>query len=401
MITLRRGTVVAVCLFLSACGSGSTPGAGSSGGAQPPAGALPSKAAATATVLPSAAPALPPPAAPPLLAYLDGLDALTLRDLLLDDPTPALALLGHPHPHVQVCALTALQYRPKWRRAHAQILLQTAQHAVEPLVRAAALTALANLEDPILVGTLTQYLRDPLPEVRRAAAGAILWKPEKRWASVRHAVRAHLSDLRAARDGALPCLTTLPELAIRDLSIWASEIGAVGQRATLTLVSYYRRNISEEKSTGFARYLTQEMLDPSVPSAVRVEVAYMLREQNRIEPECFEAMLEASQPGALRLIAAEAILARNSNPQAVEVLKEIARQPNRELALAAAVIIQKALRIDLGLPLGEAPPLPQSKQAAEIIRKVKQWASQPDLRKVIDEESIDFDLPQVSSPLKR
>ena len=76
-MSLRPTTVVAVCLFLSACGSSSQPGgAESSGGAQPPIGSLPSKAAVTATTLPASAPPLPPPAAAPLLAYLDGLDAL-------------------------------------------------------------------------------------------------------------------------------------------------------------------------------------------------------------------------------------------------------------------------------------------------------------------------------------
>jgi HEAT repeat protein len=321
-------------------------------------------------------------------------EALALRETLLDDPTPAIALLGHPRAEVQVCALSALQYRPKWKRLHAQILLQTAQHSTQPVVRSSALTALANVDDPVLINSIVPYLRDPMMEVRRAAAGALLWKPEKRWAAIRHGLRANLNDAKCARDGALPCLTTLPLQALNDLTVWSGEIGSVGQRSTMTLISYYRRVVREEGNPNFFSYLAQQLVLPGIPSAVRVEIGHLLREQNMIDVEVAESLLRETEPGPLRIIGADVLLSNRSAPDAIEVLKEIARQPNRELALAAAVVIQKSLRIDLGLPLGESPPAPQSKQAAEIVRKVMTWAAQHDQQPKKDEESIDFDLPK-------
>ncbi len=38
------------------------------------------------------------------------------------------------------------------------------------------------------------------------------------------------------------------------------------------------------------------------------------------------------------------------------LLREVARQPNRELAISAAVIVQKYLQIGMGLALGEPTP---------------------------------------------
>jgi hypothetical protein len=325
-------------------------------------------------------------------------DGLQLRDLLQDDPTPAIALLGHPRPEVQLCALAALQYRPRWRRIHAQILLQTAQASTQPLIRSSALTALANVEDPMIVNALVPYLRDSSMEVRRAAAGALLWKSEKHWTSIRSSLRASLSDPKCARDGAFPCLTTLPPQALNDLTVWAGEIGSVGQRATLTLTTYYRRIVREERNTSFCQHLANQMVQTNVPAAVRVEIGYMLRDQGWIDHATAEKLLVETQPGPLRIIAADIILNHVKDQRAIEVLKEIARQPNRELSLAAAVVIQKSLRVDLGLPLGEDPPAPNSKQAAEVVRQVMQWAQQHDLEPKKDDESIDFDLPNPRKP---
>lgn len=325
-------------------------------------------------------------------------EALGLRDMLHDDPTPAIALLGHPRVEVQLCALTALQYRPKWKRIHAQILLQTAQSSTQPLIRSSVLTALANVDDTVLINAIVPFLRDPTMEVRRAAAGALLWKPDKRWAAIRHGLRGNLNDPKCSRDGAFPCLTTLPFQALGDLTVWAGEIGSVGQRSTLTLIEYYRRVVREERSLSFCKHLAGQMLLPNVPSAVRVEIGYLLRDQGQIDRESAEKLLVETQPGPLRIIAADVLLSGGMDSRAIDVLKDIARQPNRELALAAAVVIQKSLRIDLGLPLGEAPPPPSSKQAAEVVRKVMQWAQQHDREPKKDEESIDFDLPTQRSP---
>lgn len=76
-MSLRCAATVVACLCFAACGSRSESD-GTSSPASPPASsqALPSKAPTAAAVLPAVAAPLPPPASPPLLAYLDGLDAL-------------------------------------------------------------------------------------------------------------------------------------------------------------------------------------------------------------------------------------------------------------------------------------------------------------------------------------
>jgi len=101
----------------------------------------------------------------------------------------------------------------------------------------------------------------------------------------------------------------------------------------------------------------------------------MVREAGNLAPEVLERMLDSSQPGPLRLLAAEALLQNGEDPRAVDAVREVARLPNREIAIAAAVIVQKWLRVDMGLPLGQPPPPPQSKPGAEVTRRVMQWAA--------------------------
>jgi hypothetical protein len=317
-------------------------------------------------------------------------DALALREALQEDPTPALTLLDHPDPRPRLCALSALQYRRKWKRAHAQFVIQTAQASMEPIVRSTALTALATVTDPILINAIAQYLRDPSPDVRRAAAGALLWKPEKRWPVLRLPLRSALGDPRCARDGALPCLTPLPEIALNDLTIWAGEIGAVGQRATMTLIGYYRRMINEDSSSELIDHLQRQMFIDSVPSAVRVEIAYLLSEHHLLHQQQLERLMEPNQPGPLQLLAIEAILKEKQDERAIELLREIAKQPNRVLALAAAGVVQKCLQIDLGMPLGN-PPAANTREAAEIIRRLMRWATRKVYVPGDDDTAIDFD----------
>jgi hypothetical protein len=79
----------------------------------------------------------------------------------------------------------------------------------------------------------------------------------------------------------------------------------------------------------------------------------------------------------LRVLAAGAVLSRRGDPRAVEVLREAARQPNREIALAAASIVQKYLSLDMGLPVGAALPATNSREAADVTRRVLKWATEP------------------------
>src|SRR5262245_59443815 len=104
-----------------------------------------------------------------------------LRAALGIDAAPALTLLDHPRPEVRVAALAALEFRKDWKAGQAELVLQLAQRTEQPAVRAAAVAALGNLDDRLLVETLAQFLHDPSWEVRRAAAEALLWNTEQRW----------------------------------------------------------------------------------------------------------------------------------------------------------------------------------------------------------------------------
>src|SRR5207249_3262223 len=123
-----------------------------------------------------------------------------------------------------------------WRRGQAEIVLQLAQRAHEPAVRSAAIMALANVEDRLLVEVLAEFLRDPSWEVRRAATEALLWNSERRWLWIRHTVRRCLGDPSCKDDGPLRHDgQLLTDEAVADLTAWAAEKGLVGVRAALTL----------------------------------------------------------------------------------------------------------------------------------------------------------------------
>lgn len=304
-------------------------------------------------------------------------EVVALRRTLQDDPTPALMLLMHPKPEVRLAVLASLAFRPRWKKSQALLVVQVAKYATEPTVRVAAVTALAHVTDPSVLGHLASYLRDPVAEVRRATSEALFTDIRDRWPAVRHSVRAALSDLRCGGDGALSCPGALPTMVLADLTVWAGEIGVVGKRSTLTLIRYYRRAVQEDPSPQLLAHLSEQMISGGVPAAVRVEMAHMVRDAGGLEPRLLGRMLDSDQPAPLRLIAAEAVLQQEpDDPNATEVLREVARQPNRELAIAAAVVVQKCLLVDMGLPIGQPAPPPQSKQGAEVTRRVMQWANQ-------------------------
>jgi hypothetical protein len=62
----------------------------------------------------------------------------------------------------------------------------------------------------------------------------------------------------------------------------------------------------------------------------------------------------------------------------VAALRDLARLPNREIALATADVIQRRLGVDLGLGLGQPLPAVHSRPAAEVTRRVMRWAVQFD-----------------------
>jgi hypothetical protein len=105
-----------------------------------------------------------------------------------------------------------------------------------------------------------------------------------------------------------------------------------------------------------------------------MELARLLRKDNLLPRDLHEKLLDTANPAPLRLIAAEALLAEGKHTAAVAALREVARLPNREIALATAEIVQRRLGTDLGLALGQPLPAVQSRQAADVTRRVMTWA---------------------------
>src|SRR5437870_1858400 len=116
-----------------------------------------------------------------LSACRDLPEVKAFREALHLDATPALNLLHHARLPVRLAALAALEFRTNWRKGQVDRVLQVARASTEPAVRAAAINALANVGDRLLVEALTQLLRDPSWEVRRAVTEALLWDSERRW----------------------------------------------------------------------------------------------------------------------------------------------------------------------------------------------------------------------------
>ena len=112
---------------------------------------------------------------------------------------------------------------------------------------------------------------------------------------------------------------------------------------------------------------------------LRMELARLLIDHRELDVGPLRQLIQSSMPAPVRLIAAERLLAIGSSPDAVAALHELARMPNREIALATASVIQRSLGIDLGVPREQALPALHSAAAADIARRVLAWANQTDL----------------------
>jgi HEAT repeat protein len=306
-----------------------------------------------------------------------------LRAALGYDAAPALALLHNPRLEVRVAALAALEFRKEWRTGQAELVMQIAQRAEQPAIRAAAVTALGNLDDRELVETLAQFLHDTSLEVRRATTEALLWDTERRWGWIRFAVRRILADPLFLSDGPL---THDGELltaeAVNDLTGWCAEKGVLSARSAMTLGAHYTRALSELPDPQLVQSLRAQLAEPRTPAVWRLELGKLLQNFQEIDPPLLEKLLDPSNPATLRLIASENILADHADGpnrfRAMAALRDLARLPNREIALATADVIQRRLGIDLGIGLGQPLPPIHSRQAAEITRRVMHWASQPE-----------------------
>lgn len=301
-----------------------------------------------------------------------------LREALHVDASPAFALLRHARPQVRIAALSALEFRRDWRSGQAELVLEVAQRSEEPAVRAAAVSALANVDDRAIVERLAEFLRDPSWDVRRAATEALLWETEQRWIWIRNAVRRTLSDVAHQDDG--PLLhhgQMLSAEAAKDLNAWIAEKGALAVRAALTLGVHYGRALNENPDQSLIEDLRHQLTDPHSPAVLRIELAQLLHTNQLLDLDLQEKLLDPLNPAPLRLVAAEALLASGTqHAGAITALRDVARMPNREIALATADIVQRRLGVDMGLALGQPLPQLNSRHAADVTRKVMKWALQ-------------------------
>jgi hypothetical protein len=263
------------------------------------------------------------------------------------------------------------------------MVLQCAARAEQPMVRAAAVCALANIDDRELIERVAAFLHDPALEVRRAAVESLLWDTEKRWHWIRFIVRRVLADPLFQHDGPLwHDGQLLTQEAINDLTAWAAEKGVLSVRAAMTLGSHYNRSLTERSNPQLLQSLREQLRSRSTPAGLRVELGRILQYHQEIDNTLLATLLDSSNPTPLRMIAIEAVLAEQTegalHSSAVAALRDLARLPNREIALATAAVIQRRLGVDLGLGLGQPLPPIHSRQAAEITRRVMLWATQFD-----------------------
>lgn len=303
------------------------------------------------------------------------------RATLAYDAAPALALLQHARMEVRVAALSALEFRKDWRPGQAELVMQIAQRSDEPAVRAAAVLALGNLEDRVMIETLAQFLNDPNRDVRRAAVEAVLWDSEHRWGWIRFAVRRCLSDPVFKDDGPLlPEGQLLTPEVVKDLNAWCAEKGLLSARSAETLAAHYNRLMCEQADPALVASIRRQLADPQTPAIFRLELGRILQVHQELDRALLEQLLDPGTPATLRLIACESILAQEKDAMlrnvATSGLKELARLPNREIALGTADVVQRRLGVDLGIGLGQPLPPVNSRQAGEIVRRLGAWANQ-------------------------
>ncbi len=306
-----------------------------------------------------------------------------LRAALGIDAAPALVLLKHKKQEVRVAALAALEFRKEWKPGQAELVMQTALRAEQPMLRAAAVFALANVDDQDLIERVAAFLHDPAIEVRRAAIESLLWDTSKRWRWIRFVVRRVLADPLFQHDGPLWHGSVMfTQEAIDDLTAWTAEKGVLPLRAAVTLGAHYNRALTERTDTNLVAALRQQVGDRKTPAVLRVELGRVLQHHQELDLPLLETLLDSSNPAPLRMIAIEAVLGEQTEgpvyDAAVIALRDLARLPNRELALTTAAVIQRRLGVDLGMGLGQPLPPIHSRQAAEITRRVMLWATEND-----------------------
>ncbi len=299
-----------------------------------------------------------------------------LREAVHVDASPVLELLADPRPQVRVAALAALEFRQVWRPGQPQIILQLAQHAVEPELRAAAINALANVEDRHTIETLAEFLHDSSRLVRQTAAEALLWNTEQNWPWIRLAVRRALASSACQDDGPLRHEgEPLTAEAVADLTAWTSEKGIQALRAALTLGRHYHRVLSLNPNANLIEQLRRQLADSHTPSLLRLELARVLYTQRELPADLLRQLMDSANPSPLRLIAAEALMEQGHSAEATAALHELGRMPNREIALGIAQVAQRRLGVNFGLPRDKPLPPLHSSEAVKVARNVFLWAT--------------------------
>jgi hypothetical protein len=302
-----------------------------------------------------------------------------LREALQIDAGPALELLDIPKDEVRVAALAALEFRKDWRPGQAEKVLDIAQNAKEPIVRATAIAALGNVDSLTVLEPMGDFLRDSAHEVRKAAREALLWNLDQRWRWLHHPIRRALGDPVCFGDGPLKLDgQLLPAEAVNDYTAWIAEGGIVGHRAAEALSVHYAQVLADSPKKSDINILHFLVADPHTSPLLRLELAKLLQEYGEMDLNLLERVLDSSNPAPLRLLGVKALLAQGPHAEALQALKELARLPNREIALATAEVVQSHLGTDLGLPLGQPHPPLHSRQAADIARRVMAWATLPE-----------------------
>ena len=298
-----------------------------------------------------------------------------LRAVVREDPTLVLVLLEDRRPELQLAGLSALQGRPYWRWDEAGTLLKMARTTHVPEVKILVVLALGTADNADIMNGIAEFLKDPVPEVRQAASESLLTGGERRWTMVRTAIRNLLADPVYLADGALPgSAGKLSAVAISDLTGWANEPVPISERAIRTLLDHYNLALQTEDHIGLPSELGRQVTDDSTPPILRVELAHLLYKHTLIPDDLLDRMTDADQPGPVRLLAADILLkADPTDGSALDVLRGLGRQSNRDTAMAIARILQNRLQLDLGAPASGVTP--NSKQATDITQKVLRWAT--------------------------
>jgi hypothetical protein len=157
----------------------------------------------------------------------------------------------------------------------------------------------------------------------------------------------------------------------------------VSAHAANTLAAHFNRLLSERPEPHVVAQLRSILSDPHAPAVFRLELGRLLQFHQELDVPLLEKLADPANPGSLRLIACETILADHPDKPmlrsvAVNGLKDLARLSNRELALATADVVQRRLGVDLGIGLGQPLPPLHSRLATDITRRVMRWANQFD-----------------------